>query len=196
VRFLDPFTKSNVFLREITSRLTLGLAQDIPDLQERVNHILTKQVFGIGITRLTSLLARRSVYDYSKYANGAHPVATSFASDAGNIWFERTEHTWTHGKCSFCGTSLAAMDRGKALATGEFIEEQIFNWTYTDEQRAKAAFAAVHPANRSPYVALPQMRLLTNHFAQCGVCAADLDSLAERIDGALNAQEAKLCKIG
>lgn len=49
----------------------------------------------------------------------------------------------------------------KALATGEFIEEQIFNWTYTDEQRAKAAFAATHPAQRSPYAALPQMRLLT-----------------------------------
>ncbi|MBP7493637.1 MAG: restriction endonuclease [Rhodoferax sp.] len=49
----------------------------------------------------------------------------------------------------------------KALATDEFIEEQIFNWTYTDEQRAKAAFAATHPAQRSPYAALPQMRLLT-----------------------------------
>ena len=49
----------------------------------------------------------------------------------------------------------------KALATGEFIEEQIFNWTYTDEQRAKAAFAAEHPGERNPYGALPQMRLLT-----------------------------------
>ena len=49
----------------------------------------------------------------------------------------------------------------KALATGEFIEEQIFNWTYTDEQRAKAAFAATHPDKRNPYGALPQMRLLT-----------------------------------
>lgn len=49
----------------------------------------------------------------------------------------------------------------KALATGEFIEEQIFNWTYTDEQRAKEAFAATHPAKRNPYGALPQMRLLT-----------------------------------
>jgi hypothetical protein len=49
----------------------------------------------------------------------------------------------------------------KALATGEFIEEQIFNWTYTDEQRAKAAFAAEHPGQRNPYGALPQMRLLT-----------------------------------
>lgn len=49
----------------------------------------------------------------------------------------------------------------KALATGEFIEEQIFNWTYTDEQRAKAEFAKEHPGERNPYGALPQMRLLT-----------------------------------
>ena len=49
----------------------------------------------------------------------------------------------------------------KALATGEFIEEQIFNWTYTDEQRAKAEFAAKHPGKWSPYGGLPQMRLLT-----------------------------------
>jgi hypothetical protein len=49
----------------------------------------------------------------------------------------------------------------KALATGEFIEEQIFNWTYTDEQRAKEAFAAQHPGQRNPYGSLPQMRLLT-----------------------------------
>ncbi|MDQ8184289.1 DEAD/DEAH box helicase family protein [Pelagicoccus sp. SDUM812002] len=49
----------------------------------------------------------------------------------------------------------------KALATGEFIEEQIFNWTYTDEQRAKEAFAKEHPGQRNPYGALPQMRLLT-----------------------------------
>lgn len=116
VRFLDPFTKSGVFLREITSRLTVGLAPTIPDLQERVNHILTQQVFGIAITRLTSLLARRSVY-CSKYANGAHSIAQGFASDMGNIWFERTEHTWAQGKCKFCGASQAALDRGEGLET-------------------------------------------------------------------------------
>lgn len=49
----------------------------------------------------------------------------------------------------------------RALSTGEFIEEQIFNWTYTDEQRAKEEFAAVSPDKRNPYGALPQMRLLT-----------------------------------
>jgi site-specific DNA-methyltransferase (adenine-specific) len=59
VRILDPCTKSGVFLREITSRLTKGLAEPMPSLEERVNHILTKQVFGIGITYLTGLLAQR-----------------------------------------------------------------------------------------------------------------------------------------
>ena len=116
VRFLDPFTKSGVFLREITSRLTLGLAQEIPDLQERVNHILTQQVFGIGITRLTSLLARRSVY-CSKYANGAHSIAKGFDNDAGNIWFERTEHAWEKDRCAYCGASQTGYDRGAGRET-------------------------------------------------------------------------------
>jgi hypothetical protein len=49
----------------------------------------------------------------------------------------------------------------KALATGEFIEEQIFNWTYTDEQRAKKGFSNKHPDKWNPYAALPEMRLLT-----------------------------------
>lgn len=116
VRFLDPFTKSGVFLREITRRLTEGLALQIPDLQERVNHILTKQVYGIGITRLTSLLARRSVY-CSKYANGPHSIAKGFASDAGNIWFERTEHTWARNKCIHCGASQETYERGQERET-------------------------------------------------------------------------------
>jgi site-specific DNA-methyltransferase (adenine-specific) len=82
VKFLDPCTKSGVFLREIASRLTQGLAVEIRNLQERVDHVLTKQVFGIGTTRLTSLLTRRSVY-CSKHANGKHSIAKGLASDAG-----------------------------------------------------------------------------------------------------------------
>ena len=116
VKFLDPFTKSGVFLREITTRLVKGLAGQIPDLQQRVNHILTQQVFGIGITRLTSLLARRSLY-CSKWANGPHAVAKGFTSEAGNIWFERTEHTWVNGKCTYCGASQQALDRGGDMET-------------------------------------------------------------------------------
>lgn len=116
VRFLDPFTKSGVFLREITSRLTKGLATVIPDLEDRVDHILTRQVFGIGITHLTSLLARRSLY-CSKHANGPHSIAKSFASEQGNIWFERMEHSWNDGKCTYCGASQTTLDRGEGLET-------------------------------------------------------------------------------
>jgi site-specific DNA-methyltransferase (adenine-specific) len=116
VRFLDPFTKSGVFLREVTSRLTRGLATKIPNLEDRVDHILTKQVFGIGITHLTSLLARRSLY-CSKHATGNHSIAKSFTSEHGNIWFERTEHTWKDSKCTYCGASQTTLDRGEGLET-------------------------------------------------------------------------------
>jgi adenine-specific DNA methylase len=132
VRFLDPFTKSGVFLREITSRLTKGLAAEIPDLEERVDHILTKQVFGIGITHLTSLLARRSVY-CSKHANGEHSVAKGFASDDGNIWFERTEHTWAEGKCKYCGASQKTFERGEELETHAYA------FIHTDDIKTRIA---------------------------------------------------------
>lgn len=49
----------------------------------------------------------------------------------------------------------------RALGTGEFIEEQIFNWTYTDEQEAKTRWAQEQPGAWNPYGALPEMRLLT-----------------------------------
>lgn len=114
VKFLDPCTKSGVFLREITNRLTKGLEKEIPVLEERVNHILTKQVFGIAITTLTSLLARRSVY-CSKHANGQHSVVKGFDNDAGNIWFERTEHTWGETKCEFCSAPKTILNREAGL---------------------------------------------------------------------------------
>jgi len=116
VRFLDPCTKTGIFLREITTRLTRGLAAEIPDLETRVDHILTRQVYGIGITHLTSLLARRSLY-CSKHANGRHSIVRSFANDDGNIWFQRTEHTWVDGKCTYCGASQKILDRGEGLET-------------------------------------------------------------------------------
>lgn len=114
VTFLDPFTKSGVFLREITTRLTDGLINAIPDLQERVDHILTKQVYGIAITNITSLLARRSLY-CSKYANSEHSIAKSFPNPDGNVWFQRTDHIWNETKCIFCGAPKAVLDRGAEL---------------------------------------------------------------------------------
>lgn len=116
VTFLDPCTKSGVFLREITKRLIDGLESQIPDLQERVNHILTKQVFGIGITTITSLLARRSLY-CSKDARGEHSIVKSFDDDDGNIWFKPTEHTWKGGRCTFCGASEGTYSRGNDKET-------------------------------------------------------------------------------
>jgi site-specific DNA-methyltransferase (adenine-specific) len=132
VRFLDPCTKSGVFLREITTRLVRGLVEEMPDLQARVDHILTRQVFGIGITRLTSMLARRSVY-CSKHANGKHSIARSFRSDDGNIWFGRTEHTWQDGKCAYCGASQKTLDRGEGLETHAYA------FIHTDDIRARVA---------------------------------------------------------
>ncbi|HET7570517.1 MAG TPA: Eco57I restriction-modification methylase domain-containing protein [Gammaproteobacteria bacterium] len=132
VRFLDPCTKSGVFLREITSRLNEGLEGEIPDLEERVDHILTKQVFGIGITYLTSLLARRSLY-CSKHARGEHSIAMSFASDAGNISFERLEHTWNGGRCKYCGASQKAFERGEGL------ESHAYAFIHTDDIKTSMA---------------------------------------------------------
>lgn len=125
VRFLDPCTKSGVFLREITRRLTEGLAGQIPNLQKRVDHILTKQIFGIGITHLTSLLARRSVY-CSKYANGKHSIAKGFTKDSGNIWFNRLDHTWNGDRCRYCGAGKSVFDRAVGL------ENHAYAFIHTD----------------------------------------------------------------
>ncbi len=102
-KFLDPACKSGVFLREIAKRLLVGLEDQIPDLQQRVDHIFHKQLFGIAITELTSLLGRRSVY-CSKYPNSKYSVSR-FADVQGNIRYKNTQHVWKNGKCVFCGAS-------------------------------------------------------------------------------------------
>ena len=113
--FLDPACKTGVFLREIAKRLIKGLEPQMPDLQQRIDHIFKKQLFGIAITEITSLMSRRSVY-CSKYPTSDYSV-TKFENEQGNIRFKRTEHTWVDGKCKYCGASKEQYDRGDELET-------------------------------------------------------------------------------
>ena len=101
--FLDPACKTGVFLREIAKRLIKGLEPQFPDLQERIDHIFHKQLYGIAITELTSLLSRRSVY-CSKYPNSEYSVSC-FDDAQGNIRFKNIKHTWRGGKCVYCGVA-------------------------------------------------------------------------------------------
>ena len=124
-RFLDPACKSGVFLREIAKRLNEGLKEKIPDLQERVQHIFTKQLYAIAITELTSLLGRRSVY-CSKDAGSKYSVA-HFESSGGNIFYSPTKHLWINGKCLHCGASQSEYSEEKRAGLESHAYQFIHN---------------------------------------------------------------------
>ena len=129
VKFLDPFCKSGVFLREITKRLLEGLSEEIPDMQKRLDHILHHQVYGMAITELTSLVSRRSLY-CSKDASSGYSISR-FDEDSGNIAFHEIPHTWNEstGKCIYCGASRDVYERG------EDKESHAYQFIHTDNPK-------------------------------------------------------------
>ena len=124
-KFLDPCCKTGIFLREIAKRLDKGLEKTIPNRQERIDHIMHNQLYGIAITELTSLMARRSLY-CSKYANGPFSIST-FDTIDGNIRFRRVKHTWKNGSCIWCGASQEQYDRDEVLENHAYEIIHILN---------------------------------------------------------------------
>ena len=120
-KILDPACKSGVILREAAKRFIAGERDQFDSLQECIDWVFHNQIYGIAITELTSLLARRSVY-CSKYPNSPFSVSRFETENVqGNILFHRIQHDWVgigdDKKCKWCGASAKEYKRSADLET-------------------------------------------------------------------------------
>ncbi len=139
LRWIDPATKTGVFLRQIAYRLMIGLKDKFPDEEERRQHIFHNMIYGIGITELTALMARRSLYT-SKDASGKNSVA-HFESDQGNIDYENRPHTYVGGSCKYCGNKETDAQLG---GREEDQERHAYKFIHlTEEEASKMKFDVI-----------------------------------------------------
>ena len=137
LKWLDPATKTGIFLREIATRLMAGLRDEFPDEEERRQHIFKNMLYGIAITDLTALMSRRSLYT-SKYANSKKSIA-KFKDENGNIFYDNRPHTYAGDACIYCGSK-----KGGELDRDEAKERHAYNFIHlTKEETEKMHFDVI-----------------------------------------------------
>ena len=113
LKWLDPCAKSGVFLYQVAQRLMEGLKSEIPDYKDRLEHIYRNMLYGIAISELTGLIARRTLYQCKDASLGTYSII-EFDNPEGNIRFPSAQCKWKGGKCIHCGVS----ERNAQVAEG------------------------------------------------------------------------------
>ncbi|MCK0440313.1 Eco57I restriction-modification methylase domain-containing protein [Gordonia alkaliphila] len=137
-RWLDPFSKSGVFLREIATRLLDGLTDWEPDFAKRREHIFRNMLYGAAITEMTGIISRRSVYCAAD-ASSAYSVVR-FDDPAGNIPYVLSVHDFdADGKCRICRAP-------ESIERGEGRENHAYSFihdTYPTQEMAAMKFDVI-----------------------------------------------------
>lgn len=135
--WLDPFSKSGIFLREVASRLLDGLADWEPDFETRRDHIFRNMLHGTSITEMTGIISRRTLY-CSRDASGPESVVR-FDDPNGNLPFVPAEHTFDRGaKCTVCRAPAGLVRKGRENYAYSFI-----HGAYPTEEMSEMRFDVI-----------------------------------------------------